>query len=98
MYRKLFKDMTILLMYSQYIYSLILYAVNNKHLYNTSNEIHNYRIRYNNNLHLQIVNLTKFNNGAYFSRIKVFDHLPEYIKNLPSNQKCFINTLKRFLY
>ena len=41
--RELFKDMKILLMYSQYIYSLILYTVNNKHLYNTNKEIHKHR-------------------------------------------------------
>jgi len=43
--RELFKDMKILLMYSKYIYSLILYTVNNKHLYNTNKEIHKYRTR-----------------------------------------------------
>jgi hypothetical protein len=83
--------MTILPMYSQYIYLLILHTVNNKNLYNTNNEIHNYKTRYNNNLHLQTVNLTKFNKGAYFSGIKVFNHLLEYtIRNLSGNWKCFL--------
>ena len=95
--RELFKDMKILPMYSRYIYSFILYTVNNKQLYNTHKEIHKYRTRYNNNLYLTIVNLSKFNKGAYFSRIKVFNRLPEHIKNLPNDQKCFITTLKRFL-
>jgi len=58
-------------MYSQYLYTLILYTVNNKHLYSTNNELHKYRTRYNNNLHLPIVSLSKFNTGAYFSGIKV---------------------------
>jgi len=73
-------DIKVLLMYSQYIYSLILYTVHNKHLYNTNKEINKYRTSYNNNLQLPIVNLPKFNKGAYFSGIKVFNHLPEYIK------------------
>jgi len=77
-YWELFKDTKILLMYSQYIYSLILYTVSNKHLYNMNNTIHKYR--YDNNLHLPIINLSKFNKGAYFSGIKVFNHLLEYIK------------------
>jgi hypothetical protein len=94
--RELFKDMKILPMYSQYIYSLIRYTVNNKHLYNTNNEIHNCRTRYNNNLHMPIVNLIKFNKGAYFSGKNVFNHLLEYIKNLSNNWKYFISTLKRF--
>jgi len=63
----------------RYTYALILYTVYNKQLYNTNKEIHKYRTRYNNNnLHLPIVNLSKFNKGVYFSGIKVFNHLPEY--------------------
>jgi hypothetical protein len=58
-------------MYSQYIYSLILYTVNNKHLYNTYNAIHKYGTRYNYNLHLPIVSLSQFNKGEYFSEIKL---------------------------
>ena len=86
-------------LYSQYIYSLILYTVNNKYLLNTNNdEIHKYRTRYNSNLHLQIVNLSKFNKGAYISGVKVFSHLAEYIKALANDRKCFKSMLKRFLY
>ena len=96
--RELFKDIQILLMYSQYIYSLIIYTINNKHLYNINNEIQKYRTRNNNNLHLPIVNLSKFNKGAYFLGIKAFNHLLRYIKNFTNDQKCFIPTLKRFLY
>jgi len=54
-YWELFKDTKILSMYSQCIYSLILHTLNNKHLYNMNNKIHKYR--YNNNLHLPIINL-----------------------------------------
>jgi hypothetical protein len=43
------------------------------------------------------VNITKFHKGAYISGIKVFNHLPQSIKNL-ANEKCFKSTLKRFLY
>ena len=85
-------------MYSEYIYSLTLYTVNNKHLYNTNKEINKYRTSYNNNLHLSIVNLSEFNKGAYISGIKVFNHIPEYIKNLSNDRKCCTSTLKRFLY
>jgi len=96
--RELFKKMIILPMYSQYIYSFILYTVNNKHPHNMNNEIHKYRTRYNNNLHLSIISSSKFNKGTYFSGIKVSNHLPKYIKNLSNDWKCFTSTLKRFLY
>jgi len=81
----------------QYIHTLILYTVNNK-LYSTNKEMHKYRTRCNNNIHLPIVNLSKFNKGAYFSGIKVSTHLPEYFKKLSNDRKCFTTTLKRFLY
>ena len=60
--------------------------------------IHKYRTRYNNNLHLPIINLSEFNKEAYFSEKRGFNHLMEYIKNLPNDWKCFTSTLKRFLY
>jgi hypothetical protein len=56
--------------YSQYIYLLILYTVNNKQLFDTNNQIHKYKTRNNNNLHLPIANLSKFNKGAYIAGIK----------------------------
>jgi hypothetical protein len=85
-------------LYSQYIYSLVLYTITNKHLFDTNNKIHKYKTRNNNNLHLSVANLSKFNKGAYISGIKVFNCLPQYIKDLISNQTYFKSTLNRFLY
>ena len=73
--REVFKCMEIMTLYSQYIYSLVLYTIDNKHLFDTNNEIHKYKTRNNNNLHLPKPNLSKFNKGAYISSIKVFNHL-----------------------
>ena len=50
---------------SQYIYSLVLYTVNNKHLFDTNKKIHKYKTRNNNNLQHPVANLSKFNKGAY---------------------------------
>jgi hypothetical protein len=88
----------IVTLYSQYMYSLILYAVSNKHLFDTNNEIHKYKTRNNNNLHIPIANLSKFNKGVHIWGIKVFNHLPQHIKALTNDQKCFKSTLKRSLY
>jgi hypothetical protein len=63
--REVFKSMEIMTLYSQYIYSLVLYTVNNKHLFDTNNEIHKYKTRNNNNLHHPITKLSKFNKEAY---------------------------------
>jgi hypothetical protein len=90
--------MEIVTLYSQYIHSLILYIINNKHLFDANKENHKYKIRNNNNLHCPVAKLSKFNTGAYISGIKVFIHLPQYIKALNNDHKNFNSTLKRFVY
>jgi hypothetical protein len=51
--------MQIMTLYCQYIYSLLLFTVSNKHLFTVNNEIHKYNTRNNNNLHPALANLTK---------------------------------------
>jgi len=57
--REIFKNMQIMTLYCQYIYSLLLFTVSNKHLFTVNNEIHKYNTRNNNNLHPALANLTK---------------------------------------
>jgi hypothetical protein len=63
----------------------------------TNNELHEYKARIY-NLHLPVVNLVKFDEGAYITSIKVFNHLPQSIKILINNEKSFKTILKGFLY
>jgi hypothetical protein len=51
--REAFKNMQIMTMYSQYIFSLILFTVKNKHLFTPNKEIRKYKTRNNTNLHLK---------------------------------------------
>jgi hypothetical protein len=44
-------------MYDQYIYSLVLYIINNKHIFNLNKEIHKYKTRALKNLHLSAINV-----------------------------------------
>ena len=83
--RHLFKKMKILPLCSQYIHTMSLHIVNNKHLYKMNMEIHNLNARYNTNLHPPISNLTKFQKRAYYSGIKIFTHLP-------ANTQCLTNS------
>jgi hypothetical protein len=92
-----FKNMQIMTLYSQYIFSLILFAVKNKHLLTSNNETHTYKTRNYLNFHLPTVNLTKFYKGPYISGTKAFSHLPRHIKILVNDMKCFKLSLKRFL-
>jgi hypothetical protein len=85
-------------LYSQYIYSIILFTVNNKQIFSNNNEIHNYNTRNRDNLHPAITNLTKYKMGPYISGIKIFNHLPQYLKSLDHNSKHFRSSLKKFLF
>jgi hypothetical protein len=89
--------MQIFPLYSQYIYSLILFVVNNKYLFTANNEIYEYNTRSNNNnLHPALSNLTKFNKGPSISGIKAFNHLPHYLKVVDYESSYFRTSLKRF--
>jgi hypothetical protein len=96
--REIFKRMQILTLYSQYIYSLILFVVNNRYIFTTNNDIHKHDTRNNNNLHQAQSNFTKINRGPYVSGIKAMNHLPPYLKALDYNSSNFRKSLKRFLY
>jgi hypothetical protein len=85
------------MLYSLYICSLILYVINNKHVFSYNNEIHKYRTRFHRNLHVASVNTINFEKGAYMSGIKVFNHLLQSIKILAKDEKSFESALKRFL-
>jgi hypothetical protein len=47
--------------------------------------------------HLPITNLTIYQEGAYYTGTKIFNHLPTRIKNVASEIQVFKKTLKSFL-
>jgi hypothetical protein len=87
--KKLFKEMNILTFYCQYIFSLVMYMVNNKHLFTKNLEIHNHDTRKACNLHVPTIKLTKYQKGAHYMGIKIFNHLPVYIKGLINEKQAF---------
>ena len=60
--RELFKHLRILPLQSQYILSLLLFAVDNKNLFHVNSEIHSINTRQNSNLHQPQANLTLYSN------------------------------------
>jgi hypothetical protein len=82
---------------SQLICSLMLFTINNNHLFNSINEIHKYKTRSLNNLYLPSIYLTKYSRGPYVAGIKAFNHLPQALKGLTSDVPNFTRALKRFL-
>ena len=96
--RELFKNIQIMTLYSLYIYSLILFIINNKHSFALNNEIQKYHTRNNNNFHFPSVNLTKFCKGLYITGTRLFIHLPQIIKAQDHNSSKFKTSLKRFFH
>jgi len=94
---ELFKKLEILHLYSQYIFSISIFVIKNKHLFYTINQIHTIHTRLKTNLHPPTANLTKLQKGAYYSAIKIFNNLPHNIKDLANERVLFRTALKRFI-
>jgi hypothetical protein len=71
--------------------SLLMFVVQNKKFFLTNNENHNIDTRQRNNLYLPQANLTFYQKGAYYSRIKIFNNLPLEIKIVADNPKKSLN-------
>jgi hypothetical protein len=59
--------------------------------------LHNYNTRTSNDLHLPTATLTRYQRGAYYSGVKIYNQLPAYIKNVDNDTRVFKKTLNRFL-
>jgi hypothetical protein len=68
--RELFKTMEILLLCSQYILSLLMSVVNNKHLFTKNLAVYNHNTRSVNNFHLPITNLNKYQKELIIQELK----------------------------
>jgi len=96
--REHFKKLKILPLWSQYIQLLLLFVVDNKRYFKENSDIHNINTRTKSNLHQPIANLSKYQKGAYYSGIKVYNSLPTWIKDLSADRKQSGHALKSFLY
>ena len=95
--RKLFKELNILPLHSQYILSLLLFVVKNINMFKYNSMMHSFNTRQCSDLYQPLANLTKVQKGMYHSGIKAFSCLPLRIKNLSGDTKKFKSTLKGFL-
>jgi len=91
------KQLQILPLPSQYIYSLLVFVNKNRELFLSNSEIHELDTRYNQNLHLRSTNLALVQKGVLYSGSKIYNYLPLSIKAHSNNAKRFKATLKRYL-
>ena len=94
--RPLFKKFQILPFSSQYIFSLLTFVVNNRHLFLSNSAVCHIHTRYNNDLHLPSVSLSLVQKGVLYSGCKIHNYLPSNIKNLSNNATLFKLSLKKF--
>ena len=96
--RSLFKRLEILPLMLQYILSLMLFIVKNKHYFVLNSENHTKSTRQLNNFCHPLTNLTVYQKGVHYMGIKIFHTLLPYIKDTSNNIKKFENCLKQFLH
>ena len=95
--RTLFREVGILTLYSQYILSMVMFIVKNRHLFTSNETIHNIDTRQKADLHVPVAKLTKVQRGVYYSGTALYNALPKHIKGFAHNVKKLKQELKRFL-
>jgi len=97
-YRKLFFNLEILPLPSQYILSLLLFMIRNNNQFLVISEVYHIDTRQHAKFHQPSLNLTKYQKGVYCLGVKVFNKLPAYIKVESDNPKEFRLFLRKFLF
>ena len=95
--RNLFKDLNILPFYSQLIFSLLIFVIDNIELFKTNTDLLSINIRSKNNLKLPQARLSSYQKGVYYMGIKTYNLLPSSLKDLVNKKKQFKLALKRYL-
>jgi len=65
-------------------------------MYFANSEIHNINTRHTSNLHLPKAHLNIYQNGVYYSSIRIFNSLPLDIKTCNDNPRTFKKAVKKF--
>jgi hypothetical protein len=78
--RELFKKLGILTLYSQYIFSTLMFVVKHKDLLKVNTEVHEINTRHELDFHVPSVRLTRIQKGLYYSGITLFNALPLRMK------------------
>jgi hypothetical protein len=87
--RNMFKNLKILPLQSQYIYSILSFVIGNMDQFTRNFTIHNQKTRQNMDLHLPSSKLTVYQKGTYYMAIKIYNSLPTQIKEIAHNAKQF---------
>ena len=95
--RQLYKQLRILSLPSQYIFSLLVFVNKNIGLFLSNSEIHDMNTHFNYNLHRPSTDLTLVQKGVLYSGSKIYNHIPSNFKVLSNDGEPFNSTLKSYL-
>ena len=90
-------EQKILTLTLQYIFSLLLFVIQNRGHFASNSSFYNINTRKKKDLHLPHASLTMYQKGVLYSGIKVSNALPATLKDISSNPKQFKVALKRYL-
>jgi len=88
-HRGFFRQLKILPLYAQYIYSLLTFVVNNRKLFLDNAELYTINTRNSHNLHLPLPHSTKFQKGVHYVGVWLLNHLPTPIKKNSQQNRGF---------
>jgi len=95
--RPIFKQLQILTLPGQYVYSLLMFVNKSRECFISNSDIHNRNTRYNLNLHLPTTNWKLVQKGLYYLAINIFNHLPTEINSLFEDPKHLKIEVRSFL-
>jgi hypothetical protein len=95
--RKFFKKLYILPLYSQHIFSILLFIVKNRPLFNKNSDFQNLNRRTSHDLHPPTANLTLVQKEVCYSGVRTYTHLPLTLKQLSYDVNKFKTALRGFL-
>ena len=73
------------------------FLLQNQEKFTSSTEVHNINMTNKLKLHKPISNLTLYQKGVYYMRIKIYNGLPDCIARVVENKRSFINTPHLFI-
>jgi hypothetical protein len=95
--REMFSKFVILTIYSQYIFSSLMFVVKLMDIFKINVKLHKINTRQKLDLHVPSVSLTKVQKGVYYFGITLFNSLPLNIKKVAHNINKFKHELRKFL-
>jgi hypothetical protein len=95
--RGLFKKIDIIPVPCEYIFSLMMFIVNNLDNFQTYSVVHRVNTRDKYHLHRPTVNLSCIQKRVLYSRSKIFNSLPTYILKLKQTKPKFKVSLREYI-